>query len=91
MRLTKELGISWLQRQSDVDNKPGERLLADFKLLQQVGQKMAKSLVADAALYHVEIVVRFLHDAQPRFVNRLEPLRLLYGQTAEFVNQIIDD
>jgi len=52
---------------------------------------MAKSLVADAALYHVEIVVRFLHDAQPRFVNRLEPLRLLYGQTAEFVNQIIDD
>jgi len=59
------------------DNKPGERLLADFELFEQVRQQMAERLVADAALYHVEVVVCLLHDPQPRLVDRLEPLCLL--------------
>jgi len=64
-------------RRRDDDNKPGERFLADFELFEQVRQEMTECLVADAALYNVEVVVRLLHDPQPRLVDRLEPLCLL--------------
>jgi len=43
---------------------------------------MSKRFVTDTALYNVQVVVRFLHDPQPRFINSLEPLRLLQRQPA---------
>ena len=55
----------------------GEGLLADLQLLQQVGQELGQGVVAHAALHHVGVLVRPLHDLLPRLVDVGETLGFL--------------
>ena len=54
-----------------------ERLLTDLELLEQMGEQLAQSVITHAALHHVGVLVRALHDLDPGFVDGREPFRLL--------------
>ena len=55
---------------------PGERLLTDFKLLEQIRQHLRDEVVSDTAVDDVWYVVDVLHHALPRLVHVREPLHL---------------
>ena len=55
----------------------GEGLLAQFQLLQEMGQQLTQHLVAHTAAHHTGGLVRARHDLHPALVDTLEPLRFL--------------
>jgi hypothetical protein len=58
-------------------DEPCERLLADFELLEEVGQRDSHRVITDTAPDEIYVLVRTLHDLLPPFVNVAEALRLL--------------
>lgn len=61
---------------------PGERLLAEFQLLQQMRQQLMHRLISDATFHDVCRLVRPGHDSNPRLVDIRESLRLLQYRSA---------
>ena len=70
-------------------NSPGERLLADFELLEQMRQQLTQRLVTDAALHDVRHLVRTRHDLHPRLVDVAETLCFLWMRSRVLVAAVI--